>query len=67
MLNKAHNNKHNDIETEIADDEDDEVVVVEGEESLPSSQLYGSSGLMPLAQRHSYEPTVLWHFVCPLQ
>lgn len=53
MLNKAHNNKHNDIETEIADDEDDEVVVVEGEESLPSSQLYGSSGLMPLAQRHS--------------
>jgi hypothetical protein len=29
--------------------------------------LYGSSGFLPEAHRHSYDPMVLWHFVCPLQ
>lgn len=59
MVNKAQNNKDNEEERTMADE-------VDGDVGIPS-HLYGSSGLMPEAHRHSYDPMVLWHFVCPLQ
>ena len=62
MLNKAQNNTDNEDETTMANDAEGNVVVV-----VPSSHLYGSSGVIPEAHRHSYDPIVLWHFVCPLQ
>jgi hypothetical protein len=51
MVNKAQNNKDNDEETIMADE-------VDGEVGIPS-QLYGSSGFLPEAHRHSYDPMVL--------